>query len=340
MSTCLISIGSNQGDPVTQITTSLDLLGQHRHIDVNAVSTLRESKPVGGPPGQEEFLNAAVRVDTHLSPQSLLGELQRIEDRLGRTRETRWGSRIIDLDLLLYDDLVLRTEELEVPHPRMAFRRFVVEPANEIASDMFHPRIGWPISQIATHLETGCDYIALTGISETGKTAIARSVADRVPVNILLSDVSGSDVLGHEPAKIVAEEKVILDRRVEMLKTIPRARSRDMATFTLSDFWFEQSAAYVKCSLAPEFQAEPLLALDALVPVVPRPKLLVVLENPVASEDRSELEEARSFDRTSQLQMRIVERSQIPNRGPTLWLDAQDPAWAVEEIVAAIEAMQ
>jgi 2-amino-4-hydroxy-6-hydroxymethyldihydropteridine diphosphokinase len=345
MSTCLISIGSNLGDPDAQVCTCVDILRQHQHLKIGAVSRLQKTKPVGGPLGQGEFVNAAVRIETRLSPNDVLLELQQIENRLGRTRGIRWAPRVIDLDLLLYDDLVLHTEDLEVPHPRMAFRRFVVEPASEIASDMSHPLIGWTVSQIAAHLEKAANYIALTGIPGTGKTAIVRAVAGRVPVNTLLSDAGRSDLLGRDPAKLVAEEMVIMERRKEMLKTIPAAQPRDSAhrdsaTLTVSDFWFEQSASHVECFLTPKLQAEPLFALEALIPFVPQPKLLVVLERSLANDDRAKVEETRLCDRTPQLQRRIVERARIPNRGPTLWLDAQDLPRAVDEIVAAFEAMQ
>ena len=105
---------------------------------------MARDRPIGGPAGQEPFLNAAALLETSLPPAELLARLQRIELHLGRTRETRWAARTLDLDLLLYDNLVLNTPYLTLPHPRMAFRRFVLEPAAEVAPEMAHPRLAGP----------------------------------------------------------------------------------------------------------------------------------------------------------------------------------------------------
>ena len=109
-------------------------------------SALVRNRAVGGPAGQRAFLNAAARLETSLPPAELLARLQRIEWHLGRTgAKTRWAARTLDLDLLLYDDLVLSTPYLTLPHPRMAFRRFVLEAAAEVAPEMATaPRLDSP----------------------------------------------------------------------------------------------------------------------------------------------------------------------------------------------------
>ena len=94
---------------------------------------------VGGPPDQGEFLNAAAVMETSITPLRFLEQLQRIESRHGRQRAERWAARTLDIDLLLYGDEVIETPMLTVPHPRMSFRRFVLEPAAEIAPRMFIP---------------------------------------------------------------------------------------------------------------------------------------------------------------------------------------------------------
>ena len=129
-------------------------------IAVAAVSCWRETAPVGGPPGQPPFLNGALLAETSLAPHDLLAALQQIENDLGRRRAERWGPRTIDLDLLLYDELVLDTPSLTLPHPRMAWRRFVLEPAAEVAGAMLHPTIGWTIARLLEHLNTARPYVA------------------------------------------------------------------------------------------------------------------------------------------------------------------------------------
>jgi 2-amino-4-hydroxy-6-hydroxymethyldihydropteridine diphosphokinase len=96
---------------------------------------LHETEPVGGPDGQGPYLNAVAELDTTLSPEALLAWLHEIEQRHGRVRSERWGPRTLDLDLLLYRDLVIDRPELTVPHPRMWERDFVMTPLREICGD-------------------------------------------------------------------------------------------------------------------------------------------------------------------------------------------------------------
>lgn len=345
MSNCLVSVGSNLGDPVAQVTACVELLRQHPQIDVRAVSSLHKTKPVGGPSGQQGFLNAAVRLETRLSPQQLLAELQQIENRLGRLRQQRWGPRAIDLDLLLYDNLVLHTDTLEIPHPRMAFRRFVIEPSNEIAGDMLHPLIGWTVSQLVKHLESAPDYVALTGIPGTGKTAVIRTVSERIRVRSLVDGGPQLDSRGTDPVRLAADETEILERRFKMLETVSTAQAckslpPENDLFTISNFWFEQSAAYAKCKLPSDLQRNFFSAFDKFLPNVPRPKLLVVLERSLAKSGGKEASIPQRIELFARLQKQIVNRSRIPRRGPTLWLDSEDFSRVVDEITAAIEAMQ
>src|SRR5690606_10760471 len=111
----------------------------------------------GGPAGQPSFLNGTVLLTTTLSPEAVLAALEQLETEAGRAREVRWDARTLDLDILLYDDLCLRTSRLMIPHPRMAFRRFVLRPAAEIAAEMVHPEIGWTMEQLLMHLETAAE---------------------------------------------------------------------------------------------------------------------------------------------------------------------------------------
>lgn len=136
---CLIALGSNQGDRAQHLLTAIDLLRSHPQIAVEQLSSFHLTSPVGGPPGQDAYFNAAAVVKTELPPNDLLESLLSIEQQLGRVRTVRWGPRTIDLDLLLYGDAIVQTPETAVPHPRMHERRFVLGPAAEIAPDFFHP---------------------------------------------------------------------------------------------------------------------------------------------------------------------------------------------------------
>src|SRR5262245_24890681 len=148
MANCLLSLGSNLGDRGAHLQASLRCLGSLPQTSLIAQSSFRDTNPVGGPAAQDPYLNAAALIETSLALHQLLAQLQRIENELGRIRTERWGPRTIDLDLLLYDQLEIESPELTLPHPRMSFRRFVLEPAAEIAAEMVYPINGWTIRRL------------------------------------------------------------------------------------------------------------------------------------------------------------------------------------------------
>jgi 2-amino-4-hydroxy-6-hydroxymethyldihydropteridine diphosphokinase len=138
VTTAYVGLGSNLEDPVRQVETALEELDQLPHTRVVRRSSLYRTAPVGYAE-QPDFINAVARLETGLPADRLLEELQALEHRHGRTRSFRNAPRTLDLDLLLYGDLVLRTERLTVPHPRMKERAFVLEPLREIAPDLEIP---------------------------------------------------------------------------------------------------------------------------------------------------------------------------------------------------------
>jgi 2-amino-4-hydroxy-6-hydroxymethyldihydropteridine diphosphokinase len=133
MTRSFVGLGANLEDPRAQIERALELLADEDGIEVVAVSTLRETDPVGYE-DQPRFLNGAAELRTALPPRKLLERLLAIERSLGRVRGEgpRFGPRTIDLDLLLYGDRIVRQEGLEVPHPRLHERRFALEPLAEL----------------------------------------------------------------------------------------------------------------------------------------------------------------------------------------------------------------
>ena len=139
-----IGVGSNLGDRAATIAEAARLLERDGDVRIVKHSALIETKPVGGPTDQGAFLNGAWVVETAFGPHQLLALLQRIETACGRTRAVRWGPRTIDLDLLLADDgRVVASGVLELPHPRLLERLFVLGPLREIAGD-------WPLPETRT----------------------------------------------------------------------------------------------------------------------------------------------------------------------------------------------
>ncbi len=150
--TAYIALGGNLGDRREYLDRALEGLRQHPGITVTRVSRFHETAPVGGPPGQPNYLNGAAELHTDLEPRALLQILLDVEARLGRVRREPNGPRTVDLDLLLYGDRVIREADLIVPHPRMHERAFVLQPLAEIAPDAVHPSFGVTIRELLERL--------------------------------------------------------------------------------------------------------------------------------------------------------------------------------------------
>jgi 2-amino-4-hydroxy-6-hydroxymethyldihydropteridine diphosphokinase len=130
---CAIGLGSNLGDSPRTLQEAIDQLQSIPHIQIDKVASYYRTKPIGPP--QPDYLNSAATLTTSLSPWQLLDILQDIENLAGRTREVHWGPRTLDLDLLLFGVWQIDSPRLQVPHPRMAERGFVLLPLAEIAGD-------------------------------------------------------------------------------------------------------------------------------------------------------------------------------------------------------------
>jgi 2-amino-4-hydroxy-6-hydroxymethyldihydropteridine diphosphokinase len=137
--TAYIALGANLGDREKNIRAAVTELAATEGIDVVRMSSILENPSVGGPAGSPPFLNAAVKIETSLGSHALLHRLLEIETQLGRTRREKWEPRLIDLDLLLFGDQIISSQELVVPHPLMHERRFALQPLAEIAPDAVHP---------------------------------------------------------------------------------------------------------------------------------------------------------------------------------------------------------
>lgn len=137
MKTIYLSLGSNIGDRAENIARAVAALAGHG-VRVMRQSSLYETEPVELRE-QEWFLNGVVEAQTHLAPREVMAALLAIERSLGRERTVPKGPRIIDIDILLFGDEVVKEPQLEIPHPRMAARRFVLVPFGEIAPDTWHP---------------------------------------------------------------------------------------------------------------------------------------------------------------------------------------------------------
>lgn len=139
MTLAFIALGSNQASPLEQVAQALDALATLAHSRVVATSSFYRTKPLG-PQDQPDYLNAAVALETTLTPEELLTHTQRIELEQGRVRkDERWGPRTLDLDIMLFGTQILNTPQLTVPHYDMKNRAFMLVPLLEIAPDSVFP---------------------------------------------------------------------------------------------------------------------------------------------------------------------------------------------------------
>jgi 2-amino-4-hydroxy-6-hydroxymethyldihydropteridine diphosphokinase len=151
MANAVIALGSNLGDSLKILQNSLQSLALTPGIEIEAVSSWYQTKPIGPP--QPDYLNGCVLLSVQQNPEELLVLLQAIELQFGRVRNEKWGARTLDLDILLYDDLILNTSSLQIPHPRMTQRAFVLVPLAEIAPNWIEPRSGKAIANLVTQVD-------------------------------------------------------------------------------------------------------------------------------------------------------------------------------------------
>jgi 2-amino-4-hydroxy-6-hydroxymethyldihydropteridine diphosphokinase len=144
-------LGSNLGDSRSILAGTIDRLRSHPQIQVIAVSRWYLTAPIGPP--QPDYLNGCAIIETSLTPLALLQELQAIEAEFGRVRQEIWGARTLDLDLLLYDNLIIDLPTLQVPHPHMGERAFVLIPLAEIVPNWIEPRSGQSIVTLCNQVD-------------------------------------------------------------------------------------------------------------------------------------------------------------------------------------------
>ena len=138
MTRAFLGLGSNVGERLDNLREAAGRL-RERGIEVRRSSRIYETAPVGGPDGQGDFLNAVIEVDTDSDARALLDACLAVEEEMGRERSERWGPRVIDLDLLTFDDQTIDEPDLVVPHPRMHERMFVLAPLLELDADPMLP---------------------------------------------------------------------------------------------------------------------------------------------------------------------------------------------------------
>ena len=347
MARCLVGCGSNLGSRREQLDRAVELLRFMPGVRLEAVSRYRETRPVGGPAGQAAYLNGACLIETELGPRELLDALFAVEQTLLRDRSQRWAARTIDLDLLLYADLVLDTAELTLPHPRMTTRRFVLEPCVEIAGTLVHPVAGCTLGDLLDNISTPHPLVAVVGTAGVGAEDVADAVAEALLARTLPAPLAeprdGSIAAWHKTAEAWA-------------RPLDATAWTDAGQATVADFWLEglpcAAAAHLDTATLATFTDE-VRALAAGT-VVPNVVILLTADADVLEERRAGRGGAAggaavcaadaSVAAALDVQERLVGVLRGSARGPrtpraVVAVDARDPARAVAEAVAAVEAM-
>ena len=228
--TAYIGLGGNLGDRRAFLNRALEALRGRPGVEVTRVSSVYETAPVGGPPGQGPYLNAVAELRAELDPDALLGVLLEIESTLGRVRTERDGPRTLDLDLLLYGDVVRDDARLTLPHPRLHQRLFVLKPLAEIAPGLIHPILRRTVADLFSDLigvhpagpTPGRELAGLRALVTGSTSGIGRAIA-------LELARGGTDVIVHgrsaEAAKATADEV----RRAGVRAAVRLADLRDRA---------------------------------------------------------------------------------------------------------------
>jgi 2-amino-4-hydroxy-6-hydroxymethyldihydropteridine diphosphokinase len=328
MATCLVGLGSNVGDRTANLAAAVARLEDHRHVRVAAVSRWLASAAVGGPAGQGEFLNGAAVVETNLGPRQFLELLLDMEKALGRAPGPRWGPRSIDLDLLLYDELAIDEPGLRVPHPRMAVRRFVLEPAASIAPELVHPELQWTVADMLAHLVEARPYVAIAGGQAALRGALAERVAELCAGRLLASSgFPPADPPGRArsagPAEAAWLQFVRAQRDLVDVERLPAAPRR-----VVSDFWFDEIPAWAAARL-------PATAARAI-----RSAWLAERDRAATAKLIVLLEVTEPGDAGDAHRRELAAQVETYGRVPRLYLAATDLVPAVEEVSAAMASME
>lgn len=246
-----IGLGSNLGDRNANLHAALDALNAHPAVRVARTSTFYETVPLGSAQ-QPDYVNAVAALETSLEAGALLLLMRDIEDRLGRVRAERWQPRTIDLDLLLFDQQVIVTSELTIPHPGMHLRSFVLRGLCELGPELIHPVLRQSVAELYRRLN-GRDFfidaarpqlISIAGLIGVGKTTLASRLAECLNAKLIVEKYDDNPYL----AEVYAGRKdMALDSELFFLSSSATQLRRDRlkpGSRYVSDYVFDKALIY------------------------------------------------------------------------------------------------
>lgn len=306
MTCCLLALGSNLGDRRAILARACAEISALPDSQLLARSSWHSTSPIGGAEGQDAFLNGALLIETAVPPAELAAALQAIETKLGRARIVRWDARPIDIDMLLYGDATIETADLTVPHPRMTFRRFVLEPAVEVAGEMLHPTSGWTIAALLAHLQRSPSFIAVTA----REPLIAKWLVTHLQQSL------GCRIWSQDDGKMAADGVSWPEVGVELL-----ASDNNLPPFVAN------------------WGVEELVASDPLKPTNNslRPALLIAID--VANPQKLLAAAAGKVAQNNQSSATLGDWLKPLGLGPLARITAEDPNTVLQEAVAAVRCV-
>lgn len=281
-----IGLGANLGDRAANIAAALDKLRAVPQTAVRRVSDLYPTAPLGGV-AAPEYLNGVAEIETDLPPETLLDTLEQIEKALGRTHKADGAPRPIDLDILLYDQRVIQTPRLIIPHRRLHLRSFALRGLCQLNQQVVHPQLGVCAAELLQRLNGG-DFqinpqapqlICIAGLIGVGKTTLARRLAQVLPARMIAEKYGDNPYLAQVYA---GRAEMALDSELFFLASSASQLRRDRlknATVYVADYIFDKARIYAACWLNEKQWAEYQKHLAAVAPEVCPPTVAVFLQD-------------------------------------------------------------
>ncbi len=298
-----LGLGSNLGERENLIKNALGMLHQVGGIKVTKTSEPVETSPLANM-AQPRYINAVAEIITALSPQELLAKLAEVETLLGRTEHEKWASRRIDIDLLLFDERIIQSDRLIVPHPQMHLRSFVLRPLSELKPDLVHPVLNERVCELAGRLN-GCDFafdasaaqiVSIAGNIGAGKTTLAKELGKALGCKILFEPYDTNPFM---PAVYEGKKELALDSQLYFLTGRLEQLDKENAEpgrLIVADYVFEKERIYASQLLA----KEQLKVYDKLyryvAPTVAGAVLVIFLDEPVSMCRRRIRERGRPYE--------------------------------------------
>ena len=251
--TAYIGLGSNLGDRAGFLDKAVRMLGESEGVEVVRLSDIIETAALGGS-NQPKYLNSAAEVKTSLGPEELYGRMAEIEEALGRVRTEKWSPRVIDLDLLLYGEQVIKSDDLTVPHPQMHLRSFVLGGLCRLNRQLVHPVMKVSVAEMAGRLGGG-DFVlnrdlpqvvSLAGVIGVGKTTLTKKLANRFGCKALFESY---DTNPYMPQVYAGRKDLALDSQLYFLISRVEQLNHNVlgpGEMVISDYVFDKEMIYAR----------------------------------------------------------------------------------------------